>query len=68
MSTSSPFLLFFNTLSDRLVRNGTAFFDPANDIDPVAAHRSHVRGRKNLNKIICCCRPNNNSCYKKKKR
>jgi len=26
MSTSSPFLLFFNTLSDRLARNGTAFF------------------------------------------
>jgi len=26
MSTSSPFLLFFNTLSDRLAGNGSAFF------------------------------------------
>jgi len=26
MSTSSPFLLFFNTLSDRLVTNDPAFF------------------------------------------
>ena len=50
MSPSSPFLLFFNTLSDRLVNNGSAFccFKVKLDVD-----MSEIVKQNRLNKCTC---------------
>jgi hypothetical protein len=50
MSTSSPFLLFFNTLSDRLASNGSAFFCFKVKLD---VDMSEIVKQNRLNKCTC---------------